>query len=69
MKRISRTVSRSLLVAALSVVAVLSGCSEIATTAPTRSTPNTATALDDGPPLAPCQSGWIFANGVWICEG
>jgi len=69
MKRISRTVSRSLLIAALSGVAVLGGCSESAITAPTTLAPNTATALDDGPPLTPCQSGWIFANGVLICEG
>ena len=69
MKRISRIVSRSLLIAALSGVAVLGGCSEAAMTAPTRPTPNTVTAHDDGPPLAPCQSGWIMISGVWVCEG
>jgi hypothetical protein len=69
MKRSSRTVSRSLLIVALSGVAVLGGCSETATTAPTRPSPQAVTAHDDGPPLAPCSSGWIMISGVWVCEG
>jgi hypothetical protein len=48
---------------------VLGGCGEAAMTTPTRPTPNTVTAHDDGPPLAPCSSGWIMISGVWVCEG
>ena len=69
MKRISRSVSRSLLIGAFSGVAVLGGCSGKAITAPTRPTANTVTAHDDPPPLAPCASGWVVLNGVWVCDG
>jgi hypothetical protein len=69
MKRISRNVNRSLLIGAFSGVAVLGGCNATAITAPTRPTPNTVTAHDDSPPLAPCASGWQLLNGVWVCDG